>query len=126
MKKIVFYLYTLITVFFLASNAQGELQCVDILGRPSTQHELVATNFRRASDSATVEVQSSTPGTHGGQIITLVRSGDSWLSRFATNDYDVQGDPRWFIAAFGEEAASFFGFNIISAVGETGFPLVSF
>ena len=77
----------------------------------------VSANYRvaEAAIGSTVEVGTSMPGRFGGQRVRLVRVGDGWLSSHAPDLADIQGDPRWFLFAFGEKTSRFFGFEAVSS-----------
>lgn len=96
----------------IAGMAAVESLCSQYL--ETYPHELVSTAFSLASDDPSVRVVHRRPGPNGGEIITLKMFADSWLSQFTSNNFDIQGDPRWFILAYGEKVAELFGFKILS------------
>jgi hypothetical protein len=55
----------------------------------------------------TVVVTGLSPGSQGGQIVTLKKIGDRWHS-------NAHGDPHSFFVILGDRAAQFFGFEKIS------------
>jgi len=61
-----------------------------------------------------VEVIAHRPGEHGGRRLVLQKTGAGWASNYRSAQYDPQGDPRWFIEVIGNEAARFFGFEILN------------
>ncbi len=86
------------------------IQCSDIL---QVSHEAITTNFSEATSRSTVEITNEINGSHGGKLLVLHKSGETWVSQFITFHFDLQGDPRWFIGSVGENVAAFFGFRII-------------
>lgn len=74
--------------------------------------ETITTDFSTAQEFKSVEIISTIKGHHGGERKLLSKTNDLWLSKYSTFNFDIQGDPRWFIGAAGEKVAKFFGFEI--------------
>ncbi len=95
-------------LFSLKGFAQPS--CPSLLNR-----DLIKTNFNDSSEQQTVDIINEKNGRHGGRVLTLLKTGSTWMSKFSTFNFDVQGDPRWFIGALGEKQAEFFGFKLIDS-----------
>lgn len=115
-KKSLISLFALLFLYFSNSPALANIQCSSLLG---TQHEVITTSFRESTSRSTVEIEQEINGPHGGKLFVIRKSGETWVSQFTTFKFDLQGDPRWFIGAVGEDIAAFFGFRIIDSTTMT-------
>lgn len=112
---------TLILALLTGFSAQAAVKpCQNLLEQtsyysttPTAVHQRITTNFTKASKQQSVAIVDQVPGQHGGSRLVVRRTGAKWLAQYATFKFDVQGDPRWFIGAFGEDLARYFGFEII-------------
>lgn len=93
-----------------------ETDCFDLfakldekIGRPVDTPAYADLTSHRAS----VTELGQEAGEHGGKRIRLKKTGAQWGSIFTTNNFDRQGDPRWFISLLGEKQAEFFGFKMM-------------
>lgn len=83
--------------------------------RAALQGPAITTHYQGATPVETVFVAGSQEGRHGLVNYILDRSHGPWLSNIAKFSFAPQGDPRWFVGAFGEEVARFFDFEIRDA-----------
>ena len=75
---------------------------------------MVDANWRKAAREQVVKEVYRSKGRYGGERVHLRRVGAQWLSSANSSEYAPAGDPRFFVFAFGEKTAKFFGFQIIS------------
>ncbi len=108
--------FSFMLIYFLACISPGVQAGNDgcegsMQGVASGNPEKIHVSNKRPS----VDVVGAVAGYHGGiRHLLKRRYGLEWRSDYESMPDAVQGDPRWFIFAVGEEVAKFFGFEMLS------------